>query len=112
MRIGRQGWRIAIWLVIIAFTLQSFIAQTHIHDVAIISHEATSGSGGTAPVDSVPLDCPFCQAVAHGGTFFLPTIVLFLVAATWIASAEFGSGSHLAFAVAAHNWKSRAPPKA
>jgi hypothetical protein len=108
----RQAWRFAIWLVVITFTLQSFIAQIHIHDVATIIHETSSGSHGNAPADNVPMDCPFCQAVAHGSAFFLPTTVLFLIPAVWIELAAPILRLHATFAVAAHNWKSRAPPKA
>src|SRR5690348_6734391 len=70
-------------LVALAFALQSFFTQTHIHHwpqnldgPAIVKVTAGDPMGGSAPSDGTPLDCPFCQAIAHTGLFFLPTAPL------------------------------------
>lgn len=70
-------------LVAFAFALQSFLTQTHIHGVpasldgfAIAKVDSGSSGGGKAPADSSPLDCPYCQAIAHSGLFFMPAAPL------------------------------------
>lgn len=70
-------------LVAFAFALQSFLTQTHIHGVAttldgfaIVKVDSGSSGGGKAPADNSPLDCPYCQAIAHSGLFFMPAAPL------------------------------------
>jgi hypothetical protein len=109
---GKRGWRTAIWLVAIAFTLQFCIAQTHIHDSATAIHETASSSHGKSPIDNSPMDCPLCQAVANGSAFFLPASALVLLPAVCVELSAPILRLRVAFDVAAHNWKSRAPPKA
>jgi len=110
---GRQGWRAIIWLVVIAFSLQSYIAQTHIHDAATALHETSSGShDNKSPIGNNPMDCPFCQAVAHGGTFFLSATTPLLLSAAWIELPAPVLSLRATFDAVAHSWKSRAPPKA
>ena len=107
-----RGWRgIVAGLLLIAFTLQSYVTQTHIHtgSPAAISKVLT-GSHGKMPVDNSPMDCPFCQAVAHDGPFFLPSAPILLLSAIWVEMAApfFGTGAKSD--LPAHNWQSRAPP--
>lgn len=70
-------------LVAFAFALQSFLTQTHIHGApasfggfAIVKIDAGSSGGSKAPADNSPLDCPYCQAIAHSGLFFMPAAPL------------------------------------
>jgi hypothetical protein len=65
------------------FALQSFLTQTHIHGVlqpfagpAIAKIDAGASGSSKVPADSSPFDCPFCQAVAHSGLFFVPAAPL------------------------------------
>src|SRR5580698_6708616 len=83
---GNQGWRFAIWLILAAFTLQSYVAQTHIHDAApaAIAKAATDSGHGKSSGDNNPLDCPFCQAVAQAGAFALPATPLLLLSVAGI----------------------------
>ena len=106
------GWRLIATLVLLAFTFQSYVAQTHIHDAAPASAALIKNLGhNKSPVDNSPLDCPFCQAVAHAGTFFMPVAPLLFLSAQWIEMAA----PHLALSAstgaAAHSWQSRAPPR-
>ena len=71
-------------LLAFAFALQSFLTQTHIHGVhisfdgsAIVKIDSGSSGGSKAPADNSPLDCPYCQAIAHSGLFFMPAAPLF-----------------------------------
>jgi hypothetical protein len=103
-------------LVAFAFALQSFLTQTHLHDTApafgngAIINLSTGDPVHKAPADSSPLDCPYCQAVAHSGAFFLPTAPQLGLPAIRgeratlpIIAQVFKSGATL-------GWRSRAPP--
>jgi hypothetical protein len=113
--IGRnngQGWRAIACLILLAFTLQSYITQTHIHNTSPTSISKTfSKSHSKAPIDNSPIDCPFCQAIAHDGSFFLAAMPIFHLSATWTESAVFRFCERLNAGTAAHNWQSRAPPQ-
>jgi hypothetical protein len=71
-------------LIALAFALQSFFTQTHIHHwaqhldgPAIVKVSAGGPMGGSStPDDGSPLDCPYCQAIAHSGLFFMPSAPL------------------------------------
>ena len=106
-----RGWRLIASLLLIAFTLQSYITQTHIHaanPVAISSSQ--TGPHDRAPNDGNPIDCPFCQAVAHDGPFFLPATPILLLSAIWVALTPTFLDANSQADPPAHSWQSRAPP--
>jgi hypothetical protein len=106
-----SGWRFIACLILISFTLQSYITQTHIHNVAPAAIAKTvSHTPGKAPVDDNPIDCPFCQAVAHNGSFFLPTVPLLILSIEFVELAAPALRSHNVAQASAHIWQSRAPP--
>ena len=106
------GWRVIAILVMLAFSFQSYVAQTHIHEAAAPATAALIKNLGhnKSPVDNSPLDCPFCQAVAHDAAFFVPHSPLLFLSAQWVemAAPHFVLADHSADAN--HNWRSRAPP--
>ncbi len=110
------GWRVAIWLLLAAFTLQAYVAQTHIHDAAPTSLSQTgitksvSASDSKAPSDKSQPDCPFCQAVAQAGAFHLPGAPLIFLTASFITVMAPGHPAPASYDATAHNWRSRAPP--
>src|SRR5580698_991754 len=78
------GWRrlnparrIVVFIAVLAFALQSYIAQTHIHDAWQTAEQAASNivrlatqqspAPDKSPFDHNRADCPFCQAVIHIG---------------------------------------------
>ena len=107
-----SGWRLIACLILITFTLQSYITQTHIHNVTppavakILTH-----SHGKAPLDDGPMDCPFCQAVAHNGPFFLPTLLVLGLSIEFVELAAPAFRFHRSSEGLAHIWQSRAPPR-
>ena len=107
----RSGWRFIACLILISFTLQSYITQTHIHNAAqataakIVSHAPSK-----VPADDNPMDCPFCQAVAHDGPFFLPTVPLLILSIDFVELAAPALRLHRLWEAPAHIWQSRAPP--
>ena len=104
--------RLVAALLLIAFGFQSYVAQTHIHDMAAKSPAAMvqHTDHNRAPVQNSPLDCSFCQMLTHAGSILMPDAALLLPASQWIMMAApyyllAGTG-----AAANHYWQSRAPP--
>jgi hypothetical protein len=108
----KRGWRFAIWLVLVAFTLQSYVVQTHIHDTAAvaISKAFTSAGHGKSPVDNSPMDCPFCQAALFDA-FALSATPIFFPSAAAIFLPAMDHPATASYDTVAHIWHSRAPPQ-
>jgi hypothetical protein len=108
------SWRSIAWILLVAFTLQSFITQTHIHGTggaAIVKTFAKVPSHKKLPAENGTADCPLCQAITHAGAFFTPTAPTLLLTVT-------GTDIVAAFVIAnaiddisTHHWHSRAPPQ-
>ena len=108
--------RLVVFATVLAFLLQSFIAQTHVHGGFISPAGITRFAAhpppahGKIPSDNSAADCPFCQAVAHGGAFLASAPPL-LFLPVWIRyEAQFVTTRAIAVA-ATHFWQSRAPPR-
>src|SRR5579871_1012547 len=105
-----------VLLVAFAFALQSFVTQTHLHRVTpelgggIVQLVHTGQAGGSVPSDTNPLDCPYCQAVAHSGVFYQPPPPLLLLPAMQSEAAMFPAALLSSTKAGAINWRSRAPP--
>ena len=111
-RKGFSGWRFIACLVLIAFTLQSYITQTHIHNATpAAAAKIVTHAPGKAPADDNPVDCPFCQAVAHDGPFFLPTVPLLILSIEFVEHAAPALRFHRPWEARGHIWQSRAPPQ-
>jgi hypothetical protein len=99
-------------LVMLAFSFQSYVAQTHIHDAAPAGLAiAKAQHHNKSPLGNTPVECPFCQAVADAGNIFMPAIPLLFLSEQWMESAlphliPRGNAS-----AAPHGWQSRAPPR-
>jgi hypothetical protein len=119
--IGRAGvGRLVVtWLALLAFAMQSYITQTHIHlDPAAAGRAPIVAVGGAitahspAPTEHEEIACPFCQAIAAAGGFVTPAHVAlsFLVSqAETAALPPIAVG--LAAIAAGFSWRSRAPPQ-
>jgi hypothetical protein len=114
----RALWAGLLLFTLLAFTWQSFVAQTHRHygERGYSLGLALKGVGGASvqksgqlPADA-PDNCPICQEIAHGGAYLAPAPVPFH-APTEIA-AWFAVTLLLALALhqQSHAWRSRAPP--
>jgi len=104
--------RLIAALLLLAFSFQSYVAQTHIHDIAAKTTATLVQHSGhnRAPVQNSPLDCSFCQMLTHAGSTLMPDAGLIVPGPQWIAMAA----PHYLFAgtgtTANHSWQSRAPP--
>ncbi len=112
------GWTAILLAVLLAFSWQSFVTQTHQHfDFGTASTAATAkadgaGSGqseGQSPFDQ-PGNCPICRGIAHAGAYLLPAPDVHGASAAvifWLAAATiFG----LSLTRRSHALQSRAPP--
>lgn len=100
--------------MLLFFTTQSFLVQTHLHDLSKSFAAATTTTQASSPLKSnAPVDadkCLLCQEYSHSGVFVLPAAIATLaptaaVSLLPLALAPF----HLAYA-ASHDWQGRAPP--
>ncbi|HEY3637002.1 MAG TPA: hypothetical protein VGK90_02535 [Rhizomicrobium sp.] len=113
-----QGWRVVTWVVLLAFTLQSFVTQTHIHWTPQASAATTVAKLVQNPVSPIksPFEkdtsaCPFCQAIVHAGAFFASGAPLLVLPAAWTDYVIPLLIAPMAGAPDAHSWRSRAPPQ-
>jgi hypothetical protein len=99
-------------LILLAFSFQSYLAQTHIHEAVAATSAALSHHQGQSkpPVDNSPLDCPFCQAVAHVASFLMPGALLPFLAPEWVKITTLHALLADKGTVTRHDWQSRAPP--
>ncbi len=117
--IGRAsaGRPVVTWMVLLAFALQSYITQTHVHYAPAPAVRAPMVAGAIsahspAPTDHEAIACSFCQAIAAAGGFVSPAplALSFLVGQAETAilpPVDVG----FAAAAAGFNWRSRAPPQ-
>jgi hypothetical protein len=119
IRRGNPGWRsVAGIILLLAFTLQSFVTQIHMHGTlqeigggGFANVIAKAPGRSNSPIENGTVDCPLCQAVAQAGAFFAPAAPLvFLPAASAECAIPFVMLGALDNAVA-HYWCSRAPPR-
>jgi hypothetical protein len=117
----------AVLLCLLACTLQSFVAQTHVHSRPSQTPDSAGYHAGalsdTASPLSIPDDdypkhgrrdsstsCPLCQIVLHGGAAPAPTFAssLPVLAATSLAPLEQAPAG--AVVAVSFSWQGRAPP--
>jgi len=103
--------RFVVFVAALAFALQSYIAQTHIHDgVPGFAPRLATGQG-KLPADRGQADCPLCQAVIHVGVFVAPASLVLILPFAWVKTDLLVFTARAASAAAAHDWRSRAPPR-
>jgi hypothetical protein len=114
VRRGDFGKQAMTLLLVIAFALQSFVTQTHIHGAAetqsCISNCVSAAPGPQSPFDE-RADCPFCQAIVHAGVFFAPAVLVIPVRRMWVSNAVPTPKQNAPRAIPARNGFSRAPPR-
>lgn len=111
-----SGVRAIAWILLIAFTLQSFVTATHLHGVfdsgaARAAGLANASAHRNAPTDSGKAECPFCQAIVHAGAFCAPPAQTLVLPLSWAAVAVAFFAAETFLSVSSHRWQSRAPPQ-
>jgi hypothetical protein len=110
--------RAATWLFALAFALQSFVTQIHIHHTsdgisgpAIAKVLAKAPAQHSPPGENGTMDCPLCQAIAHAGVFFAPVTPLLPLPVAWVEFLTPAIQAKTAGDITTHDWRSRAPPQ-
>jgi hypothetical protein len=109
--------RFVVFIAAFAFVLQSYIAQTHIHDGspafggAIKIATGQSPAPGNAPIDRSRTECPFCQAVIHVGVFVTSAPPLLALPFAMVETVALVVAPRPVSGATAHDWRSRAPPR-
>jgi len=113
--------RLLCVLLAVAFFLQSYAAQTHIHhDISALT--ASVGDQGNKvahlagnqkaprPDGDGDANCPLCQAVAHAHAFFAPVITPFLLGASVLSFAGVIPSVHIRRFALEYSHQQRGPP--
>jgi hypothetical protein len=109
-----------LWLVLLmllAFGLQSYVSQTHIH-IAPDSLASAAKVGANKqplpdkyPAGSDPANCPLCQEIAHTGQFITPSAAALLLPSIAVSIVTLAADTPAVAQSTSHTWRSRAPPK-
>jgi hypothetical protein len=118
---GRLG---VVLFALLAFALQSYTVQTHIHFsaklVASLNHAAAADQSKTPvanhkdnpakPAKGDPANCPICQAMANAGAYITPAPVLLSLPAIVLPVEIAFIARPAVFRPLWHAWQGRAPP--
>jgi hypothetical protein len=118
MRRGGRGWLATLAAVLIAFSFQSLVTQTHQHfdfSAAFASTPAKADAAGQPAgkrsPSELPANCPICREIAQAGHAVLTAPVEFKApapAVAWFAATKPLGGT---ISRPSHAWRSRAPPQ-
>ena len=112
---GNSALRLLItFFALFAFSLQTYIGQTHIH-LAPDSFEAGAAhkqAPDRFPANGDPANCPICQEVLHDGQFVTPSATTLLAPSLAASIIEIVAPLPRLVQAASHAWRSRAPPTA
>ena len=125
----------ARWLftafMVLAFALQSYAVQTHIHEQLNLPVAAKAGLGNVLdaraslgdhakkpgapakaplPVKDNPDDCPLCQLL-YGGQYVAPSAQVFFLPLVSVRAIETELGALPHYDAVSHSWRGRAPPR-
>jgi len=105
-------------MLLLAFTLQSFVTQTHVHfslhaidRAAAVKVLVNASDHGKSPIGNDTTDCPFCQAIFSAGAFFIPAPLPLLPPTMWAENVGRSMSASAPDSEIAHSWQSRAPPR-
>jgi hypothetical protein len=102
-------------VVLLAFTLQAFLVQTHLHNLPD-SFLPVAGVTASAPDNTpAPLDadkCFLCQEYVHSGAYLTPAVAVVLPPSAVVSLLPQALTPVYAAKPHSHNWMGRAPPRA
>jgi hypothetical protein len=119
---GRSARLAITFFVLLAFTLQTYVIQTHIHGMAGFGVAAVKLDLGKSaareqrpdklPPANDPANCPICQEILHTGYYVTPSVAVLPLPAVAVSIAPTVIDILTAVEAHSHSWKSRAPPLA
>ena len=114
---GAAGFRrLVCLLVLLTFSVQGFLVQTHIHGLphsaiaAATEQTVAPPDDGKAPAGHD--NCLLCQEFVHAGTFLMPAAAAVLPPAAAVSLVQLHAVSLVTARTVSHIWISRAPPRA
>ena len=115
-RLG-AGWAAVLLAMLVVFSWQSFVAETHNHFArASISTAAnatvpvtTTSSDRNSPFDS-PANCPICREIAQSAAYLPPAPIILPAPQTMLVWLVAGLAFGLTLERRSLGWRSRAPP--
>ena len=112
----RNGSPVLRLLVLIAFCLQSFMVQTHVHSLPLnIASRGEVQSVSAPHHGKAPLDadrCLLCQEYTHAGAYVMPAVASALPPMIVVGVVRLAATPFLAAKPTSHIWIGRAPPRA
>jgi hypothetical protein len=106
--------RLITLFALLAFFIQSFALQTHIHPTPPAAIAATvAHTPAPAPLKNQdPVDqCRLCQELVHSGVYVSPSVTVIATSLNIVAAIFVAAPSFAADPVRAFSWQSRAPPR-
>ncbi|MEI9989472.1 MAG: hypothetical protein WDM86_05475 [Rhizomicrobium sp.] len=111
--------RALVLLTLVAFLVQGFVTQTHIHarpvgaPVAVdLFDGAKAPAKDNAPSKNDEANCPLCQAFASSGQFLTPAAAAILLPSFSVSVIQLVPLAAKLVRSASHAWRGRAPPSA
>ena len=101
--------------MLLAFLLQSFATQTHIHFLPDASAATKIIAADTpvkknTPSNDNPDNCPLCQLL-YGGQYVAPANLIFFLPMVAVSTIEIALGVTPHYDAVSHSWRGRAPPR-
>jgi hypothetical protein len=103
--------------MLLAFLLQSYATQTHIHvpetapaSISAAADKAAPAHRKSAPTPVNPDNCPLCQLL-YGGQYVAPDSLVFFLPTLAVSTIEIAQAVTPHYDAASHSWRGRAPPQ-
>lgn len=100
-------------LILLFFTTQSFLVQTHLHGLPDLNTGATAAHLSVPLPQQAPVDadkCLLCQEFSHNGVFLLPAGLAVLLPSAAASLLPFALVTQQLVHGLSHAWQGRAPP--
>lgn len=100
----------------LAFLLQGYATQTHIHiEKSAVSSTQLKSGGAPAhdnyPGNDDPANCPICQQIMQAGQFVAPAWLMPLLVLMTVSIIAIVEVVRPRYDAVSHNWRSRGPPQ-
>jgi hypothetical protein len=111
------GWVAVLLAMLVVFSWQSFVAETHNHfaraSIATtgnaIAPATTTSSDQNSPFDS-PANCPICREIAQSAAYLPPAPIVLPAPQAMLVWLVSGLSFGLILEQRSLGWRSRAPP--
>lgn len=110
-------------LALLAFSLQGYVTQTHIHTGSTLRLSVADQTPAKAetvpakqrdggPANQDPANCLVCQQIVHAGQYVTPAAIAALLPTAAVSTIAFIIDAAIVITPASHFWHGRAPPRA